>query len=110
MIAHDSRGTPEDARALSAALAQRLRRAIDERWRARGDADVERAVAALGAALEEAAAEARQRGLHPEELILAMKAIERDVAGARGNLGVADRRALRSWLVTACIRAYFSTR
>jgi hypothetical protein len=110
MIAHDSRGTPEDARALSAAVALRLHEAIDERWRARSDADVDRAVAALGAALEDAAAEARERGLHPEELILAMKAIERDVAATRGNPGSADRRTLRSWLVTACIRAYFGAR
>jgi hypothetical protein len=110
MIAHDSRETPEDARALSAGLAQRLRVAIEERWRATSSADVERAVATLGVALEDAAAEARQRGLHPEELIVAMKALERDVAATRGNPGSADRRTLRSWLVTACIRAYFGAR
>jgi hypothetical protein len=108
MIAHDSRGTPEDARALSAPLARRLREAIEERWRATGDADVERAGGALSKALADAAAEARERGLHPEQLILALKALESDVAATRGNPGSADRRTLRSWLVTACIRAYFS--
>jgi hypothetical protein len=106
MIAHDSRGTPEDARALSAALVRRLREAIDARWAAKGgDADL--AVAALAAALQDAAVEARERALHPEELILAIKALEREVAATRGDLGHADRRALRAWLVTACVRAYF---
>jgi hypothetical protein len=107
MIAHDSRGTPEDARALSAAVVRRLREAIDARWSAkRGDAD--RAVATLAAALQDAAVEARERALHPEELIIVIKALEQDVAATRGDLGHADRRALREWLVTACVRAYFA--
>lgn len=64
MIAHDSRGTPEDARALSAALAQRLREAIADRCTAADGDETDRAVATLAAAL--------------------------------------------TWLVTACIRAYFA--
>src|SRR5687768_13208934 len=107
MIAHDSRGTPEDARALSAAVVQRLREAIDARWAAKGG-DADGAMATLAAALQDAAIEARERALHPEELIIVIKALELDVAAARGDLGHADRQALRAWLVTACVRAYFA--
>ncbi|MFN2565414.1 MAG: hypothetical protein ABR499_10440 [Gemmatimonadaceae bacterium] len=107
MIAHDSRGTPEDARLLSGAIAQRLRDAIRARWRARDSAETERAVACLATALADAAAEARERALHPEELILAIKALEADVSAERADFTPGQRRALRAWLVTACIRAYF---
>jgi hypothetical protein len=108
MIAQDSRGTPEHARVLSAALAQRLRDAIGERWRASDGQELDRAMAALAAALTDAATEARERALHPEELILAIKALERDVPSAGGDVGQTERQTLRAWLVTACIRAYFS--
>jgi hypothetical protein len=64
MIAHDPRGTPEDARS----------------------------------------------HLRPEELVLAIKALEDEVGGTRGVLAHADRRALRARLVTACIHAYFRAR
>ncbi len=85
----------------------RLRLAMDARWRAAAGADTERATDELGAALEEAAQEARSRALHAEALILVIKSIESDVAADHGRLGHADRGALRAWLVTACIRAYF---
>jgi hypothetical protein len=110
MIAHDPRGTPEDARALSATLTQRLREAIAERWRARQAPDVERTAASLAAVLADAAAEACGRSLRPEELILAIKAIEGEVAGCPADLTPGDRGALRAWLVTVCIRAYFGAR
>jgi hypothetical protein len=108
MIAHDSRGTPEDARVLSAPIAQRLRDAIGERWRAAGGPASERAEADLAAALAVAAAEARDRSLHPEALILAIKALEGEVAGSTARLAPGERRVLRAWLVSACIRAYFN--
>jgi hypothetical protein len=108
MIAYDSRGVPEDARELSAATRDHLRLAIDERWRAEPGRETEQAAETLAAALAAAASEARQRALHAETLVVAIKAIEADVAAERGRLGHADRRALRAWLVTACIRAYFS--
>jgi hypothetical protein len=108
MIARDSRGSSEDARVLSDALAQRLREAIGDRWRARQAADVERTSAALAAVLREAAAEAHARALHPEDLVLAIKALEGQVAGRPTELTPGDRSALRAWLVTVCIRAYFS--
>ena len=107
MIAHDSRGFPDDARVLSAPLARRLRDAIAERWRARQVPEVERTAAALAAALGDAAAEAHARRLQPEELILAIKALESEVASVRLDLTPGDRGALRAWLVTVCIRAYF---
>ena len=108
MIALDSGGTPEHARVLSAALAQRLREAIGDRWGASGEAETDRTAASLAAALADAATEARERALHPEELILAIKAIERDVASVRGDIGQRERQVFRAWLVTACIRAYFA--
>jgi hypothetical protein len=108
MIALDSGGTPEHTHVLSAALTQRLREAIADRWTAAEGDETDRAVATLGAALTDAAAEARERALHPEELILAIKALEREVAGAHGKIGPSERQVLRAWLVTACIRAYFS--
>lgn len=110
MIAHDSRGTPENARTLSETVARRVREAIEVRWSAKTDADVDRTIDALAAALDEAAAEAHERSLHPEELILAIKALEEQVATARGMTAYADRRALRAELVTACIHAYFRGR
>ena len=108
MIALDSGGTPEHARVLSAALAQRLREAIGDRWRASGPDETDRASATLAATLSDAAAEARDRSLHPEELILAIKSLEREVAFSRADIGPSKRQALRAWLVTACIRAYFN--
>jgi hypothetical protein len=110
MIAHDPRGTPEDARSLSAAVAQRVRRAIEARWLAVTDADVNRTTEAVAAALEDAAREAHDRHLRPEELVLAIKALENEVGATRGALAHADRRALRARLVTACIHAYFRAR
>jgi hypothetical protein len=107
MIAHDSRGTPENTRALSAATTQALRAAIEGRWRAVAAGDVEQATEALQGALVQAAAEARERSLHPEDLVLAIKALEADVASRRGTAGHHERQALRARLVTACIRAYF---
>lgn len=111
MIAHDSRGMPEDARVLSAPLTSRLREAIAARWRAREGAEVDLATRTLAAALAAAAAEARDRSLHPEELVLAIKAVEgavaAEVAASRAELTPGDRRGLRAWLVTVCIRAYF---
>jgi hypothetical protein len=107
MIARDSRGSPEEARVLSDALAQRLREAIADRWRAREAPDVERTSAALAVVLREAAAEARARALHPEDLVLAIKAVEGEVTGRPTELTPGDRNALRAWLVTVCIRAYF---
>lgn len=109
MIAHDSRGTPEHARALPEAVTRRVREAIEARWSAAA-ADLERTDAALAAALDEAAAEARERSLHPEDLILAIKALEDQVATRRGMTAYADRRTLRARLVTACIQAYFRPR
>jgi hypothetical protein len=109
MIAHDSRGTPENARSLSEAVTRRVREAIHTRASS-STTDIDGADVALAAALEEAAAEAHARALHPEELLLAIKALEEQVALARGTVAYAERRALRARLVTACIHAYFRDR
>ena len=110
MIAHDSRGIPENARTLSEPVSRRVREAIEARWSATTEADIGRTTDALAGALDEAAVEARERSLHPEELILAIKALEDQVAAAHGRTVYADRRQLRDRLVTACIQAYFRPR
>ena len=110
MIAHDSRGVPENARTLSEAVTRRVREAIEARWLAKSDADIDRTTNALAGALDEAAAEAHERSLHPEELVLAIKALEDQAAVAGGIRAYADRRTLRARLVTACIHAYFRPR
>jgi hypothetical protein len=115
MIAHDSRGMLEDARGLSAPTAKRLREAIAARWRADEGPEADLVTRRLGEALVDAAAEARRRSLRPEELVLAIKALEGEVAGAAagtfaGSRAIptpGERQALRAWLVTVCIRAYF---
>lgn len=107
MIARDSRGTPDNTPRLSAEVAGRLRCAIEARWQAVNGADSERATGALSAALDAAAVEARARSLHPEAMVLSIKALEGEVAVRCGILDHAERRALRAALVTACIRAYF---
>jgi len=115
MIAHDSRGMPEDSRVLSAPTANRLREAIAARGRAGAGPEAELATRRLGEVLVDAAAEARRRTLRPEELVLAIKAVEGEVAaeaagtfaGSRADPTPGERQALRAWLVTVCIRAYF---
>jgi hypothetical protein len=115
MIAHDPRGMPEDARVLSASTADRLRAAIAARWCASDGGEADLADRELAAVLVGAAAEARERSLHAEELVLAIKALEGEVAAEIvGQLArpsaeptPGQRRALRAWLVTVCIRAYF---
>jgi hypothetical protein len=115
MIAHDPRGTPENARVLSASLADRLRAVIAARWRAGEGPESDLAKRRLASVLADAAAEARERSLRAEELVLAIKALEGEVAaeiaanlsGSRADPTPGQRRALRAWLVTVCIRAYF---
>ena len=62
----------------------------------------------LAAALAAAAQEARTRGMRPEELLLALKAIEVDVAETLKVADTQDRDRFHFWLVGACMRAFFT--
>ena len=63
---------------------------------------------ALRSALGAAADEARSRGLRPEELLLALKAIEGDVAETLDVVSTQDRDRFRIWPIDACMRAFFA--
>jgi hypothetical protein len=89
-----------DPRPLSEATVEQLRQAIQDRRQAPHLGDD-----ALRRALEIVAAEARQRDLRPEELIVTLKQVVDDAPGARLSSG--DDRRLREWIVSTCIRAYF---
>jgi hypothetical protein len=88
---------------LSADVAEQLRGALTARWDQPADSD-----GILADALDEAARDAKQRQLRPEELLLALKAIEEQVANSLARVDTEERDELRHWLVGACMRAYFN--
>jgi hypothetical protein len=61
----------------------------------------------LRAALQTAAAEAREREMRPEELIIELKAIFTSAMHGKGMAVPADENRLREWLVTNCLKAYY---
>lgn len=89
-----------EPRPLSETTLEQVRRALQERRQSPGvgDSDVQ-------AALQVMAAEARERSLRPEELIVTLKQLIDEAPGNR--LGSGEDRRLREWIVTTCIRAYF---
>ena len=89
-----------ESRSLSEPTLEHLRRAIQERRQSPAIGD-----APLQAALHAVAAEARERSLRPEELIVALKQIMDEPRSARAGSG--EERQLREWIVTTCIRTYF---
>lgn len=103
MVAYDSCRDPDPARALSRRTVDGLREALLAQWRA-PDAPQDE----LRAALAAAAREARQRSLRPEELIIALKALQGELAEQQATpVREAVRRQVHEWMVTACIEAYF---
>lgn len=102
MVAYNPRTPADRRRMLSADVAERLHAAIVARWQDVADDD------ALTAALSEAAQDARQRSLLPEELLLALKAIEEEVGDKLRAVDADDRDRFRHWLVGACMRAFFN--
>lgn len=80
--------------ALRAAVLHHLERSSD------GDASLGRAVAAV-------VAEAREREMRPEELILAFKNLYDALPESPSAVRRAEQMQLRERLVTACIRAYY---
>lgn len=89
-----------EPRPLDAHTVERLRQAIHERRQTPAVGDD-----ALRSALETVAAEARERALRPEELIVTLKQVIDEAPGARPSSG--EDRRLREWIVSTCIRAYF---
>lgn len=92
-----------EPRSLSESTLDRVKRAIQERRETPAAGDQ-----ALHAALKSVAAEARERSLRPEELIVTLKQIVEEVPGAR--VSSIEERRLREWIVTTCITAYFEDR
>jgi hypothetical protein len=103
MVAYNSR-LPEDERpTLPPEIAAQLHTALLARWNESEayDSMLERALAA-------AAQDARARGLRAEELLLALKKSEQEVAGTLDVANTQDRDRFRIWLVGACMRAFFA--
>ena len=103
MVAYNPHSPRDDARKLSPDVASQLRSALQIRWTDPGSFD-----SPLTIALAAAAQEAHARGLRPEELLLALKAIEQDVALSQDVVDTQDRDRFRIWLVGACMRAFFA--
>lgn len=102
MVAHDPRRWPAPDRRLRDETIEALTGAI-KRQRAMGrDPSPE-----LTEAIHAAAADARERGIPPEMLLVQMKLVAEE-AGVAPALGIDESaNALREWLVTACVTAYF---
>ena len=103
MVAYNSEFPLGPRRTISSDVANRLRAALTARWDQTTESD-----GALTSALAEAAQDARERQLRPEELLLALKAIEEQVASAARRVDEDERNDFRQWLVGACLRAYFA--
>jgi len=103
MVAYNPRSPRDDNRMLSPEVAAQVRAAIAGRWNRPESAD-----SALTSALASAAEEARRRSMRPEELLLALKAIEEDVAVSSKVEDREERDRFRFWMVGACLRAFFS--
>jgi hypothetical protein len=102
MVAYDPTRPPDRSRELSEASVARLRDAIAEQWRTAQPESAETRDALLSIARE-----ARERGIHPETVIVALKRIETDVVQDVPERSAVVRRQLTEWLVTTCVRAYF---
>lgn len=103
MVAYNPRSPRDDGRSLAPDVAAQFRSALGAHW-----AEAEGYDAELAAALKAIAKDARARGLRPEELLLAMKAVEEEVAVTLKVDVTQDRDRFRIWLVGACMRAFFA--
>src|SRR5436309_14470391 len=100
MVAYNSRSPRDDNRSLSPDAVVQLRSALGAYW-----AEAEGYDAELTAALTVVAQDARARGLRPEELLLALKAVEDDVAVSLEGPKMQDRDRFPICAVGACMRA-----
>jgi hypothetical protein len=107
MIAYNPRIPPDRRRTLSAEVSEQLRAALEAHWQ-----QSPRSGEQLASALWSAARDAKEHQLRPEELLLAMKALERQVAESLASgvpVDLDERDEFRHWLVGACLRAYFGS-
>lgn len=102
MVASNPSSPHPERRSLSPEATRELHRALAAHWR-----DPAGSEQALNRALAAGADDARTRGLRPEELLLALKAIEEEVSTALDVVETQDRDRFRIWLVGACMRAFF---
>jgi len=103
MVAYNPRSPRDDNRSLSPDVAARLRSALAAHWSSKAQDDD----AELTSALTSAAKDAHALGMRPEELLLALKAIEEEVAKTLRVIDTQDRDRFRIWLVGACMLAFF---
>jgi hypothetical protein len=103
MVAYNPRMPEDERRTLPAELAAQLRAALLAHWN-----QTEGHESMLERALAAAAQDAKSRGLRAEELLLALKKSEEDVAHTVDVADTQDRDRFRIWLVGACMRAFFA--
>lgn len=106
MVPNSASPPPPDPRSLDPEALRELRTVIAQRWR-----EVTATERALSVLIKRIADDARARGLRPEELIIALKAVEEEVLGGTATLrgdDAAVRRRFREWLVSSCVHAYFA--
>jgi hypothetical protein len=95
---------PDDERpTLRDEVAAQLRAALVAHWNQTEGHD-----SLLESALAVAAQDAKSRGLRAEELLLALKRSEQDVAHTLDVADTQDRDRFRIWVVGACMRAFFA--
>lgn len=92
-----------EPRPLSEPTLEQLRKAIQARRQSPAVGDE-----ALHLALRAVAAEAHERSLRPEELIVTLKQVMDEARTPRSSSS--EERHLREWVVTTCIQAYFEGR
>jgi hypothetical protein len=105
MTAFDARLPRDPARPLTPEIRGQLRAAVLAQWRA-----PERELPELAEALQAVAIDARARGLRPEDLIIALHEVQFEIGTVEARLPTDVRDRVHTWLVRACMRAYFGDR
>jgi hypothetical protein len=102
MVAYDPRRWPDADRRLRDETIDALRAAIKaQRLHGRTPS------AELEVAIQSAARDARERNISPEVLLVQLKLVAEE-AGVYASIGIDEgMTALREWLVSACVNAYF---
>ena len=103
MVAYNPRSPDDERPSLPPEIAAQLRDALLAHW---DQSDAHDSL--LESALAAAAQDAKSRGLRAEELLLALKRSEEDVAHTLDIANTQDRDRFRIWLVGACMRAFFA--
>lgn len=104
MVAYNPRLPDDERPSLAPEVAVQLHAALLARWNRTEAHD-----SMLESALAAAAQDAKARGLRAEELLLALKRSEQEVANTLDVADTQDRDRFRIWLVGACMRAFFAT-